>query len=54
MQQIGPLTAGNYYYIYNRGIDSCNLFIELNNYKYYLTKILFDFLETLVVRYSLL
>ena len=40
MQQTEPLTYGNYYHIYNRGIDSCNLFRETNNYEYFMS--LFD------------
>ena len=37
MQKIEPLIAGNYYHIYNRGIDSCNLFKEPDNYEYFLS-----------------
>ena len=37
MQQIEPLINGNYYHIYNRGIDSCNLFKETDNYEYFLS-----------------
>ena len=37
MQQIETLTAGNYYHIYNRGINSCNLFKEPDNYEYFLS-----------------
>ena len=37
MQQIVNLTFGNYYHIYNRGIDSCNLFKEPDNYEYFLS-----------------
>ena len=37
MQQIEPLIPGNFYHIYNRGIDSCNLFIEPDNYEYFLS-----------------
>ena len=37
MQQTEPLTCGNYYHIYNRGIDSCNLFTEPDNYEYFLS-----------------
>jgi REP element-mobilizing transposase RayT len=37
MQQIEPLINGNYYHIYNRGIDSCNLFTETDNYEYFLS-----------------
>lgn len=36
MQEIEPLIYGNYYHIYNRGIDSCNLFREADNYEYFL------------------
>ena len=36
MQQIEPLINGNYYHIYNRGINSCNLFREQGNYEYFL------------------
>src|SRR5512133_2779493 len=35
MQNIEPITYGNYYHIYNRGIDSCNLFQETDNYEYF-------------------
>ena len=31
-----PLEPGNYYHVYNRGINSCNLFREDDNYKYFL------------------
>ena len=37
MQQTEHLTCGNYYHIYNRGIDSCNLFLESDNYEYFLS-----------------
>jgi putative transposase len=37
MQQIEPLSFGNYYHIYNRGINSCNLFSEPDNYEYFLS-----------------
>ena len=36
MQVIEPFTYGNYYHIYNRGIDGCNLFREADNYEYFL------------------
>ena len=36
MQIIEPLSPGNYYHIYNRGIDSCNLFKEADNYEHFL------------------
>ena len=37
MQQIETLTFGSYYHIYNRGIDSCNLFKEPDNFEYFLS-----------------
>jgi len=37
MQQIEPLIPGNYYHIYNRGIDSCNLFAKPDNFEYFLS-----------------
>ncbi len=37
MQRIEPLIPGNFYHIYNRGIDSCNLFTEPDNYEYFLS-----------------
>jgi len=37
MQTIEPLLFGHYYHIYNRGIDSCNLFKESDYYEYFLT-----------------
>lgn len=36
MEQYVPLEFGKYYHIYNRGINSCNLFNETANYKYFL------------------
>ncbi len=30
------LEFGKYYHIYNRGINSCNLFEEASNYEYFL------------------
>ncbi len=36
MQNTEPLLFGNYYHIFNRGIDSCNLFIDIENYEYFL------------------
>jgi putative transposase len=36
MQPPEPLTPGNYYHIYNRGIDGCELFNEPENYEYFL------------------
>ena len=38
MQEIEPLIYGNFYHIYNRGIDGCNLFRENENYEYFLDK----------------
>lgn len=37
MQKIEPLEFGNFYHIYNRGINSCNLFEETTNYEYFLS-----------------
>ena len=36
MQEIIPLEHGKYYHIYNRGINSDNLFKENENYNYFL------------------
>lgn len=36
MQKIEPFVYGNYYHIYNRGINSCNLFVEQGNYEYFM------------------
>lgn len=36
MEQIEPITFGSYYHIYNRGINSCNLFRESDNYLYFM------------------
>lgn len=36
MQQFEPLTFGNYYHIYNRGINGSLLFQEKDNYKYFI------------------
>jgi putative transposase len=36
MQFIEPLICGNFYHIYNRGIDSCDFFHDNNNYEYFL------------------
>ena len=36
MQNTEPLLFGNYYHIFNRAIDSCNLFIDIENYEYFL------------------
>ncbi|MCF8458174.1 MAG: hypothetical protein K9H62_19750 [Bacteroidales bacterium] len=36
MQKVEELIHGNYYHIYNRGINSCDLFREKENYEYFL------------------
>lgn len=36
MQKLEKLFFGNFYHIYNRGINSCNLFRDPENYKYFL------------------
>jgi REP element-mobilizing transposase RayT len=36
MQSSYPLEPGRYYHIYNRGINSCDLFTEEENYTYFL------------------
>jgi REP element-mobilizing transposase RayT len=36
MQKTEPLEYGNIYHIYNRGINSCNLFEQNSNYEYFL------------------
>ena len=36
MQQLEPLTYGNFFHIYNCGVNSCNLFKEPANYEYFL------------------
>ena len=36
MQKSEKLAFGSYYHIYNRGINSCNLFKEKENYEYFL------------------
>jgi len=40
MQKIEPFTYGNFYHVYNRGINSCDIFRENKNYDYFLK--LFD------------
>ena len=37
MQSLDYLEAGKYYPIYNRGINSCDLFTEEDNYAYFLS-----------------
>ena len=37
MESIEPLNYGNFYHIYNRGINSCNLFTKPDNYEYFLS-----------------
>jgi putative transposase len=36
VQQIEPLTIGHYYHIYNRGINSCDLFHSPDNFRLFL------------------
>ena len=36
MQKIEPLFYGNYYHIYNKGINGANLFYSKRNYEYFL------------------
>ncbi|MEI6696312.1 MAG: hypothetical protein WCO13_09595 [Bacteroidota bacterium] len=36
MQQIEAFTYGKYYHIFNRGINSCDLFRDADNYEYFL------------------
>lgn len=36
MEATYPLEPGRYYHIYNRGINSCDLFTEEDNYSYFL------------------
>jgi hypothetical protein len=33
-----PLTYGNYFHIYNRGNNRCNLFYEADNYEHFLDR----------------
>jgi len=37
MQVTEPLMPNTFYHIYNRGINSCNLFEQEENYKYFLS-----------------
>jgi putative transposase len=32
-----PLEFGKFYHVYNRGINRCNIFLETDNYKYFLS-----------------
>jgi REP element-mobilizing transposase RayT len=36
MQKFEQLSYGNYFHIYNREINSCNIFAENENYEYFL------------------
>jgi putative transposase len=36
MQKFEPLTYGSFFHIYNRGINSCNIFAESENYEFFL------------------
>jgi len=36
MQQIEPLNYGKFYHIYNKGVNSCDLFFEPTNYEHFL------------------
>jgi REP element-mobilizing transposase RayT len=36
MQYLTRLIAGNYYHIYNRGINNCNIFFEPSTYQHFL------------------
>lgn len=35
MQPLQPLTPSNFYHTYNRGINSCDLFREPENFEYF-------------------
>jgi len=37
MQNLETFTYGNPYHVYNRGINSCNIFNEEDNYRYFLS-----------------
>ncbi len=37
MEQIEPIITGNFYHIYNRGINSCNLFESDEDYNHFLS-----------------
>jgi len=50
-KNITPLLGGNYYHIYNRGINSCNIFFQQRNYNYFLSLLkqyILDYVEILV------
>ena len=34
MQALEKIAFGNYYHIYNRGVNGCNIFRENANYEY--------------------
>jgi putative transposase len=36
MRKIEPFTFGNFYHVYNRGINGCDIFKENENYDYFL------------------
>ncbi len=36
MQKIEPFTCGNFYHVYNRGINGCDIFKDNDNYGYFL------------------
>lgn len=51
MQKFGLLKYGNYLHIYNRGIKSCILFRDVENYEYFLN--LYDkYISTIAVTYA--
>lgn len=37
MQKIEPFLEGNCYHVFNRGINSCNIFTEPDNYRFFLS-----------------
>jgi len=43
MQKIEPFTYGNFYHVYKRGIDGCDIFRENENYEYFLNAYLYPF-----------
>ncbi len=36
MLRLEPITPGKFYHLYNRGINGCNVFVENENYSYFL------------------